>query len=80
MSTGLVVSRRLAFTWRQGDWGTSETTDVEIRFEAAGQGARVTVEHGGWDRVPSAGPGLPAGYSHGWAELLGFHAEKAGAR
>jgi uncharacterized protein YndB with AHSA1/START domain len=72
--------RRLVFTWRQGDWGTSETTDVEVRFEAVGQGTRVTVEHGGWDRVPSAGPGLSAGYSHGWAELLGFYAEKAGAR
>ncbi|MFD8079194.1 SRPBCC domain-containing protein [Streptomyces sp. NPDC059718] len=72
--------RRLVFTWRQGDWGASETTEVEVRFEAAGQGTRVIVEHGGWDRVPSAGPSMHTGYSHGWAELLGYYAEKAGAR
>ena len=45
-----------------------------------GAGTRVIVEHGGWDRVSSAGPGLTEGYSHGWAELLGFYAQNAGAR
>jgi uncharacterized protein YndB with AHSA1/START domain len=68
--------RRLVFTWRQGDWGASETTDVEVRFEPCEQGTRVTVEHGGWERVPSAAPGLRDGYGHGWAELLGFYAQQ----
>jgi hypothetical protein len=40
----------------------------------------VTVEHGGWDRVPFASADLGEGYSHGWAELLGFYAQKAEAR
>jgi hypothetical protein len=43
-------------------------------------GTQVTVEHGGSDRVPSAGPGLGEGYSHGWTELLGFYAQKAEGR
>ena len=72
--------KRLVFTWRQGDWDSSESTDVEVRFEPAERGTRVTVEHGGWDRVPSAGPGLSEGYSHGWAELLGFYTETTEAR
>jgi len=69
--------KRLVFTWRQDDWGPSEFTEVEVRFEAAGNGTRVTVEHGGWDRVPSAGAGVSEGYGQGWAELLGFYARAA---
>jgi uncharacterized protein YndB with AHSA1/START domain len=72
--------QRLVFTWRQSDWGASESTEVEVRFEAIGSGTRVIVEHGGWNRVPSAAPGLSDGYGHGWAELLGYFAEKAGMR
>jgi uncharacterized protein YndB with AHSA1/START domain len=67
--------KRLVFTWRQGNWTASEFTEVEVRFEAAGSGTRVTVEHGGWERVPSADPGMTDGYSHGWQELLGFYAQ-----
>jgi len=69
--------KRLVFTWRQANWKPSEFTEVEVRFEPAGTGTRVTVEHGGWDRVPSAGPGVSEGYGHGWAELLGFYTENA---
>jgi uncharacterized protein YndB with AHSA1/START domain len=69
--------KRLVFTWRQDNWGPTETTDVEVRFEPSGSGTLVTVEHGGWDRVPSAGPGISEGYGQGWAELLGFYAQAA---
>ncbi|MEV6332864.1 SRPBCC domain-containing protein [Streptomyces sp. NPDC051909] len=72
--------QRLLFTWRQGDWDASESTDVEVRFEPTEGGTRVTVEHGGWERIPSAGPGMPEGYSHGWAELLGYYTETVEAR
>jgi uncharacterized protein YndB with AHSA1/START domain len=67
--------KRLVFTWRQDDWGPAESTEVEVRFERAGAGTRVVVEHGGWERVRSAGPGLSEGYGHGWAELLGYYRE-----
>jgi uncharacterized protein YndB with AHSA1/START domain len=72
--------KRLVFTWRQDDWDPSESTEVEVRFEPAGSGTRVTVEHGGWDHVPSAGPGMSEGYGQGWAELLAFYAQAAEAR
>jgi len=72
--------RRLVFTWRQAGWEPSESTEVEVRFEAAGAGTRVTVEHGGWERVRSASPGLSDGYSHGWGELLHFYTQDAEAR
>jgi uncharacterized protein YndB with AHSA1/START domain len=72
--------RRLVFTWRQADWKPSEFTEVEVRFAAAGAGTRVTVEHGGWDRLSTGGAGLSAGYSHGWDELLHLYAQNAEAR
>ncbi|MGC4893884.1 SRPBCC domain-containing protein [Micromonospora sp. DT31] len=72
--------RRLAFTWRQADWATDETTDVDIRFEPVGQGTRVTVEHSGWDRVRSATAGSADGHGRGWTELLDFYATSAAAR
>jgi hypothetical protein len=34
---------------------TTATATVEVRFEPSVSGTLVTIEHGGWDRVPSAG-------------------------
>ncbi|WP_369250266.1 SRPBCC domain-containing protein [Streptomyces sp. R41] len=67
--------KRVAFTWRLARWDESENTDVQVGFEPTVEGTRVTIEHGGWDRVPSAPPGMIQGYSHGWKELLGFYAQ-----
>jgi uncharacterized protein YndB with AHSA1/START domain len=71
--------KRLVFTWRQDDWAPSEFTEVEVRFEPTGNTTRVTVEHGGWDRVPAVGAGASEDYGNGWAELLGFYAPAASA-
>ena len=65
---------RLVFTWRQGNWPPGESTEVEVRFEGAAGGTRVTVEHRGWDGAPSAGAGTADGYGSAWGELLGFFA------
>lgn len=43
---------RLAFGWRQASFSAGQHTHVEVRFEAVGEGTRVTVEHRGWDTVP----------------------------
>jgi uncharacterized protein YndB with AHSA1/START domain len=72
--------KRLVFTWRQGNWDPTESTDVEVRFEPSASGTLVTVEHGGWERVPSAGRSQIEGYGEGWAELLGFYAGAAEGR
>ena len=71
--------KRLVFTWRQDDWAPAEFTEVEVRFEPTGKITRVTVEHGGWDRVSSAGAGAGEDYGHGWAELLDFYARATAA-
>jgi hypothetical protein len=40
------------FEWRGNHFEPGLVTEVEVRFEASGQGTRVTLEHRGWDRVP----------------------------
>ena len=78
---------RLVFSWRLATFAPGQETEVEVRFEPAPAGTRVTVIHRGWD-------GLPAGHParHGqvgqafvlfkgqwWADLLAAarrHAER----
>ncbi len=43
---------RLAFTWRQANFGLDQATTVEVRFEPVADETRVTVEHRGWDTIP----------------------------
>ncbi len=45
---------RLVFGWRQASFTVGQATEVEIRFEAAGEETQVIVEHTGWDSVPAA--------------------------
>lgn len=42
----------LAFSWRQASFAPDQITQVEVRFEPAGDETRVTVEHRGWDTIP----------------------------
>lgn len=44
---------RLVFGWRQASFAPGMDTEVEVRFEPAGDETRVTVEHRGWDTVPT---------------------------
>jgi uncharacterized protein YndB with AHSA1/START domain len=45
---------RLALSWRQASFAPGQATEVEIRFEPAGDETRVTVEHRGWDSIPQS--------------------------
>ena len=45
---------RLVFDWRARNFEAGLLTEVEVRFESATGGTRVTLEHRGWDRVPLA--------------------------
>jgi uncharacterized protein YndB with AHSA1/START domain len=45
---------RLVFSWRQATFSADQETEVEVRFEPAGDETRVTVEHRGWDSIPQA--------------------------
>jgi len=46
--------QRLVVGWRQATFAPEMDTEVEVRFEAVEDGTRVTVEHRGWDSVPTA--------------------------
>ena len=48
--------RRLAVEWRGPNFELGQSTRVEVRFEAAAGGTRVTVEHSGWDGLPADHP------------------------
>jgi uncharacterized protein YndB with AHSA1/START domain len=45
---------RLVFGWRCASFGPDHATEVEVRFEPVGAETRVTVEHRGWETVPTA--------------------------
>lgn len=40
--------QRMRLQWRQADWDPEMVTEVELRVEPRGAGARVTLEHRGW--------------------------------
>ena len=45
--------RRLIFSWRQASFPLDLHTEVEAAFEAVGSETRVSIEHRGFDQVPS---------------------------
>ena len=81
-------SKQLAFEMGGRDFEGAETTAVEVRFEAIGDGTRVTVEHRGWDAFPADHPvrhGLVGGafttmMGMFWADLLVAHRAHAEGR
>ena len=44
---------RLVLSWRNQNFEPDQITEVEVRFEAAGSGTRVTIVHRGWDALPA---------------------------
>jgi uncharacterized protein YndB with AHSA1/START domain len=48
--------QRLVFELIGRAFGPGESTEVEVRFEAAGKNTRVTVEHRGWERFADDHP------------------------
>jgi uncharacterized protein YndB with AHSA1/START domain len=48
--------RRVVLAWLGVDLAPAPATQVEITFESAPRGTRVTVEHRGWDRLPADHP------------------------
>lgn len=69
---------RLVFESYSRNFRPGESTEVEVRFEAAGENTQVTIENRGWDRFPADHPvrhgvGEPAFsdvMSVWWADLL----------
>jgi uncharacterized protein YndB with AHSA1/START domain len=76
-----IFTRDIGAWWKRGThcWNDADKA-LQLRFEPSGSGTLVTVEHVGWDRVPSADRGQIEGYGEGWAELLGMYAQSAEGR
>lgn len=80
---------RLVFEWRVVNFAPAERTEVEVRFEPARRGTRVTLEHRGWaairpDHPARHGQDVPAFLAElggWWGDLLTAlrrHARAAG--
>lgn len=52
-------------------WKICEGTEVEVRVTPEGDGARVELEHRGWDNVPTEVAAQHDGYAAGWRVVLG---------
>lgn len=63
---------RVAFTWHPGrDSGTSQ--EVEVTFEDAEGGTRVTLVHTGWERLGEGAAEARDQYVGGWDQVLGLY-------
>ena len=49
-------AKRLVVEWRQEGFAPGDRTEVEVRFEPASGGTRVTVQHRGWDTLAADHP------------------------
>jgi uncharacterized protein YndB with AHSA1/START domain len=57
--------RRIVLAWKPND-RDRPPTEVEVRFEADGDGTRIDLEHSGWDRLGDLAARARQGYSDGW--------------
>jgi uncharacterized protein YndB with AHSA1/START domain len=69
--------RRVAFTWHPGR-EPAAAQDVEVRFEPAGDGTRVTLTHTGWERLGEDARAARRAYPLGWTYVLGLYAQRGG--
>ncbi|MEO8596638.1 MAG: SRPBCC domain-containing protein [Candidatus Solibacter sp.] len=58
---------RLLIEWHLWNFRAGERTEVEVRFQAVGDGTRVTVEHRGWE---GRGEAFQAVVGLWWGPLL----------
>ncbi|HEX8732729.1 MAG TPA: methyltransferase domain-containing protein [Ktedonobacterales bacterium] len=66
--TEWTAGERVRLQWRQADWAPDALSEVELRVEPLGEGARITLAHRGWGALI----GDPA-------ELVGWFASEAAA-
>ena len=63
---------RLVFTWRNANFSPEESTEVDVRFEAAGAGTRVTVEHRGWASLRADHPARHGLEGSAFSRMIGL--------
>ena len=65
--------QRLVFEWRPSNFAPDECTEVEVRFEASGDGTRVTLEHRGWDKIRGDHPARHGQQGRAFSAMIGTH-------
>ena len=45
--------RRIVLSWREASFEPDQETELHVRVDEAGEQTRVTIEHFGWDGIPS---------------------------
>ena len=71
--------RRLGYLWHLRR-DRADATQVDVRFEAAGEGrTRVAIEHRGWEALGAEGEAWRDRNHGGWATLLPWFVERAEA-
>jgi uncharacterized protein YndB with AHSA1/START domain len=68
---------RLAVDWHVT--AGTPSTQLEVRFTAEGDGTRVDLIHGGWERYGDEAAESFGSYNGGWDKVLGRYVEKANA-
>jgi uncharacterized protein YndB with AHSA1/START domain len=66
---------RFVMTWHPGS-DPSQATELEVRFAAEGDGARVDLEHRGWEILAERAPESRKNYDSGWGDVLGYYERK----
>ncbi len=61
--------RRFAMTWQLGH-AREASGEVEVMFDANGDGCRVTLRHTGWERMGENGAKMREGYDMGWGDVF----------
>ncbi|MGH8197408.1 MAG: SRPBCC domain-containing protein [Steroidobacteraceae bacterium] len=67
----LEPGRRIRFSWHPGREPESAQW-IDVVFEAANSGNRVTLTHGGWEALGEIAPILRQEYVSGWRNVFGI--------
>jgi uncharacterized protein YndB with AHSA1/START domain len=63
---------RLAFSWRNANFGPSEQTEVEVEFKPTASGTLVTVTHRGWATLRPDHPARHGLLGADFARMIGL--------
>ena len=65
------LGQRFVITWHPGR-PDGPATEVEVRFDAAGAGTKVVLEHRNWEVLPEPAAAREE-YGNGWPGVLAAH-------
>jgi uncharacterized protein YndB with AHSA1/START domain len=61
--------QRISINWHIGK-PADQATSVDVRFESTASGARVVLEHSGWEALGDEGQANHDGYANGWVHVF----------